>query len=102
MLGPIGAVCFARMIGIVVELRVIDAGKMEGFTPPDTVAGAGKRTIPLLERPADSAGVTFDRMIHRAEAPSSAMRFCRRARVVEEPSAPRWLFSIALTAKQAR
>jgi hypothetical protein len=41
MLGPIGAVGSARMIGIVVELRVIDAGKMEGFTPPDTVAGAG-------------------------------------------------------------
>jgi hypothetical protein len=35
------AVCFARMIGVVVEPRVIDAGKMEGFTPPDTVAGAG-------------------------------------------------------------
>ena len=59
------------------------------------------RTIPLLERPADSAGVPFDRMIHRAKAPPSAMRFCCRARVVEEPSAPRWLFSIAPTAKQA-
>jgi hypothetical protein len=41
MLASIDAVCFARMIGVVVEPRVIDAGKMEGFTRPDTVAGAG-------------------------------------------------------------
>jgi hypothetical protein len=40
--------------------------------------------------------------IHRAKAPSSAMRFCCRARVVEEPSAPRWHFSIVPTARQAR
>ncbi len=62
----------------------------------------GMRTIPLLEGRPSQPGVPFDRMIHRAKVAPSAMRFCRRARVVEEPSAPRWLFSIALTAKQAR
>ena len=32
----------------------------------------------------------------------SSRRFCCRTRVAEEPSAPRWLFSIAPTAKQAQ
>jgi hypothetical protein len=41
MLGQIGVVCFAPIVGIVVDPWVIDAGKMEGFTPPNTVAGAG-------------------------------------------------------------
>ena len=54
-------------------------------------AKPGVHTIPLLERPADLAGIPFDRMIHTAKVPPSAMRFCCRARVVEEPSALRWL-----------
>jgi hypothetical protein len=74
--------------------RAVDAA----FQRPDNMrvievatpqAKPGVRSIPLLERSADSAGVPFDRMIHRAKVPPSAMRFCCRARVVEEPSAPR-------------
>ena len=60
------------------------------------------RTIPLLERPAVSAAVPFDQIIHRAEPrylPRQSGFFCH-ARVVEEPSAPRWLFSIAPTARK--
>ena len=56
----------------------------------------GVRTIPLRERPADSVGVPSARMIYRAKVPPAAMRFCGRARVVEEPSAPRSLFSISI------
>ena len=41
-------------------------------------------------------------MIHRAKVRPSAMRSYCRARVVEEPSAPRRLFSIAPTARQAQ
>jgi hypothetical protein len=59
------------------------------------------RTIPL-ERPADSAGVPFDRMIHRAKVPPAALRFCGRARVVEEPSVPRSLFSISIASTARR
>ena len=65
-------------------------------------AKPGVRTIPLLERPADSAGVSFDRMIHRAKVPPAAMRFCGRARVVEEPSATRSLFSISIASTARR
>jgi len=78
--------------------RGVVKGVHAAFQSPDNMrvievatpqAKPGVRSIPLLERPADSAGVPFDRMIHRAKVPPSAMRFCCRARVVEEPSAPR-------------
>ena len=66
-------------------------------------AKPGVHTISLLERPADLAGIPFDRMSHRAKMPPSAMRFCSRVQGRwEEPSAPDGCFSIAPTAKRAR
>src|SRR6266536_5181491 len=54
MLGQMGAACFAPILGIVVGRRVVDAGKMEGFTPLD--AGA---TAAAMPRAALVAGPCF-------------------------------------------
>ena len=60
-------------------------------------------TMPLLERPADSTGVLFDRMIYRAKVPP---RQCGSAAACnvggKSHRHPDGCFPIAPTARQAR